>query len=83
MIDGTGSIGRTMTAPSHTRAAPAVEPRPGVEARVSLPEAGPAPVDGQRVAALRQALADGSYRIDPRGIAEAMLATDLGWAKPA
>lgn len=36
-----------------------------------------APVDGAKVAALRAAIADGSYRIDPRALAEKMIALDL------
>ena len=36
-----------------------------------------APIDGAKVAALRGAIADGSYRIDPRAIADKMIALDL------
>lgn len=36
------------------------------------------PVDGDRVAEIRARIADGSYQIDPRAIADKMIALDLG-----
>ena len=33
-------------------------------------------VDSERVAALRAAIADGSYRVDPQGIADSLLAQE-------
>lgn len=36
------------------------------------------PVDGDKVSALRQAIAEGRYRVDPEAIAERMIAADLG-----
>jgi negative regulator of flagellin synthesis FlgM len=36
-----------------------------------------APVDGGKVAALRAAIADGSYKVDARAIADRMIALDL------
>jgi negative regulator of flagellin synthesis FlgM len=37
-----------------------------------------APVDTDRVAALKAAIAAGAYRADPRAIAAGMIASDLG-----
>jgi negative regulator of flagellin synthesis FlgM len=37
-----------------------------------------APVDTSKVAAIRQAIADGRYQIDPDRIADRMIAADLG-----
>jgi negative regulator of flagellin synthesis FlgM len=45
--------------------------RLAAEVRALLAE--PAPIDSARVARLRAALADGSYRIDPAQIAAAMI----------
>ena len=39
----------------------------------TVAELGP-PVDGERVSALKAAIADGSYRIDPGKIADALIA---------
>ncbi len=36
-----------------------------------------APVDGGKVAAIRQAIAEGRYTVDPDAIAERMIAADL------
>lgn len=36
-----------------------------------------APIDRNKVAALRHRIANGTYRIDPRAIARAMIAFDL------
>lgn len=38
---------------------------------------GPAPIDGDRIAVLRDRIAAGLYRIDPRAIADKMIALDL------
>jgi negative regulator of flagellin synthesis FlgM len=37
-----------------------------------------APVDGARVAVLRAEIAEGSYTVDPKGIAAKLLETELG-----
>ena len=37
-----------------------------------------APVDTDKVSALRQAIAEGRYRVDPELIADKMIAADLG-----
>ena len=52
-------------------------PSAAVESAVfELVSAG-APVDTAKVAAVRAAIAEGRYPVDPRGIAEAMVALDL------
>lgn len=43
-------------------------------------DAASAPVDAARVAELRAAIANGSYKVDPEQIASKMVALDLGWA---
>lgn len=49
----------------------------GVESAVFDLVSGRAPVDGARVAAIRSAIAEGRYPINPDAIAERMLAIDL------
>ncbi|WP_260580419.1 flagellar biosynthesis anti-sigma factor FlgM [Sphingopyxis sp. PET50] len=63
------------SAPTSAPARPAAEAVP-VASLITLAAgiAGqPVPVDGARVAALRGAIADGSYRLDPAATARAML----------
>lgn len=43
-------------------------------------DASSAPIDKARVAQLREAIADGSYAVDPEKIAAKMIDLDLGWA---
>lgn len=40
-----------------------------------------APIDTDKVAAIRAKIADGSYKIDPKAIADAMIARDLPGTK--
>lgn len=47
----------------------------------SARSASAAPVDGAKVAALKAAIADGSYKVDPDAIAARMIALDLGIAQ--
>lgn len=42
---------------------------------------GPASIDAARVGAVRAALADGSYRIDPQAIADRMLSFDRDFSR--
>ena len=52
------------------------EPRKAVTSGIVVSETldiGETPVDTDRVAAIRQALADGTYTIEPRKIADAMM----------
>ncbi len=62
-------------------AAPAdVSPKPRASAETALSQMladGP-PVDGDRVAELRAKIAEGRYVVDPRAIADRMIALDLG-----
>ncbi len=37
-----------------------------------------APVDSDKVSEIRQAIAEGRYKVDPEAIAERMIAADLG-----
>ena len=87
MIDGVGKAGRGQVEVARTPVeggAPvgpaqdaAVRGRPGVESSVfELVSSGP-PVDAGKVAALRAAIAEGRYPIDPDRIAERMIALDL------
>ncbi len=50
---------------------------------VAAHDAGQAPVDASRIAALKAAIADGSYTVDPEKIAARMITLDLGWAADA
>ncbi len=90
MIDGIGKGGagrielsRSASGQGAAAAAPAGSPgasgrSAGLGGLVSdLVALGP-PVDGDKVAALRQAIAEGRYRVDPDAIAERMIAADLG-----
>ena len=52
---------------------PAAEVKISARARDLALEAGAASVDAQKVQALKQSLADGSFRVDSRKIAERML----------
>jgi negative regulator of flagellin synthesis FlgM len=47
----------------------------------SARSAAAAPVDTAKVAALKAAIADGSYKVDPDGIAARMIELDLGIAQ--
>lgn len=42
-------------------------------------DAAAAPIDTARVAELRAAIANGSYKVDPEQIARKMVDLDLGW----
>jgi negative regulator of flagellin synthesis FlgM len=57
-------------------AAPAEQAQPLANPASALAAEG-APVDSAKVAALRAAIANGSYRIDPDAIAAKMIALDL------
>ncbi len=58
--------------------APSGERSAGVGGVVaSLVGMGP-PVDSDKVSAIRQAIAEGRYTVDPEAIAERMIAADLG-----
>jgi flagellar biosynthesis anti-sigma factor FlgM len=48
-----------------------------MQAMRMLDRANGAPIDRNKVAALRTRIATGSYRIDPRAIARAMIVFDL------
>lgn len=52
-------------------------PSASVESAVFEQVSAGAPVDTAKVAAVRAAIADGRYAIDPRAIAEKMIALDL------
>jgi len=92
MISAIGSTGLTRTVPltgdAVTRSEPVTRAAPaGSEAAKaqSTPAAEMAalgaPVDTDKVAAIRTRIADGSYKIDPKAIAERMIALDLPDAK--
>ena len=75
----TGAVGRPSTAVSGAAAAVAsvTSDTPSSAATVrttarTLADLGP-PVDAERVAALKSAIADGSYSIDPGKIADALI----------
>jgi len=56
----------------------ALEDRGAVSTTVSQITALGAPVDVDRVTALRNAIKGGSYRVDPQAISAKMMTTDLG-----
>ena len=80
MIDGVGrgAPPRMMVAGDAGARAPVAEavarPMPAKFGGIVREMAASAPVDGARVAALRTAIASGSYRPDPEAIAARMLA---------
>ena len=86
MIDGVGKklAGglETLRAAETAKAVPAGQARPhgrpgGVESSVAgLVAAGP-PVDSEKVAMIRAAIAEGRYPVDAERIAERMIALDL------
>lgn len=86
MIDGVGksSPGRIELAQGANKSAPAAAvgasgARQGspVESAVFELVSGGAPVDSAKVAAIRTAIAEGRYPVDPDRIAERMIALDL------
>lgn len=88
MIDGIGKSGAGRLEPQRGAASPAVAGAatgPQVGSSRNLGANGVvaelvgngAPVDSDRVAAVRQAIAEGRYSVDPERIAEAMLTSDL------
>lgn len=69
--------GETRLSSVRTPAAAPTEPRKQVTSGIVMSETldvGEAPVDKGRVAEIRKALADGTYSIEPRKIADAMMA---------
>jgi negative regulator of flagellin synthesis FlgM len=62
----------TQKAASATAEAPAAFANPAAE----MAAAGP-PIDAEKIAAIRAAIAEGRYPIDPQAIAEKMIALDL------
>lgn len=86
MIDGVGKSGpgRIEIAQGAGKSAPAATVGPAgvrqsgsVESAVFELVGGGAPVDGAKVAAIRTAIAEGRYPVDPDRIAERMIALDL------
>ena len=80
---GTGRIetqrsgGAQSGAPASAADAPGASRGNGVGSVVSELASSGAPIDGGKVAAIRQAIAEGRYQIDPEAIAERMVETDL------
>lgn len=90
MIDGIGKSGAGRIEPARSPAgqagaAAAPAGSPGASGRsngvggavADLMALGP-PVETDKVSALREAIAQGRYRVDPEAIAERMIAADLG-----
>jgi negative regulator of flagellin synthesis FlgM len=61
--------------------AAAVEAKAAPSPAADLAAAGP-PVDTGKVARIRAAIADGSYRVDPKAVAGRMVDLDLPQAQP-
>lgn len=61
-----------------SKPAVALEDRAAVSSTVSQLAAQGAPIDGDRVAALKAAIKGGTYRADPAKIAGSMIDADLG-----
>lgn len=89
MINGIGSTGKgridsARTDPALRGAAAAISPLAPEAAKVEKPSNPAAdlaslgaPVDAQKVAEIRAAIAEGRYPVDPKAIAEKMIALDL------
>jgi negative regulator of flagellin synthesis FlgM len=74
-VGGRDSAARTTAAPRETGIAPADQ---GVTVETgNRVSAGNVPVDGDRVATIREALRDGSYPIVPARITDALIAARL------
>jgi negative regulator of flagellin synthesis FlgM len=76
-INGTGPIDRVargVAAVGRARIAPAPVAEPSTVATLAAQDA---PVDTSRVAAIRAAIANGSYNVDPDAIAAKMIEIDL------
>jgi len=70
---GAAKTAKAETAPTPARAELS-------ELATAARDAASAPVDAARVAELRAAIANGSYKVDPEQIARKMVDLDLGWA---
>jgi len=86
MIDGVGKSGpgrielaqgAGKSAPAAAVGAPGARQTSPVESAVFELVGGGAPVDSAKVAAIRTAIAEGRYPVDPDKIAERMIALDL------
>jgi negative regulator of flagellin synthesis FlgM len=75
---GTNATQRGEGAQKVDRPTSSIEDRAAVSTTVSQLAAGGAPIDGDRVAALKAGIKAGSYRADPQAISRAMISTDLG-----
>jgi negative regulator of flagellin synthesis FlgM len=79
---GLSGIGQTSTQKGEAvqRAKPSVaqEDRAAVTTTIGQIAAGGAPIDTDRVSALRAAIRAGTYRADPQAIAQKMISSDLG-----
>ncbi len=75
---GTTSTQRSEGAAKVKPSNAALEDKGAVSTTVSQITALGAPVDVDRVTALRQAIKSGQYRIDPQAIAGKMISTDMG-----
>lgn len=92
MIDGIGKAGAgrlELVRSSAERSAPAATVADATSRRplgsplspaASMSAEGP-PIDGSKVAAIRQAIAEGRYPVDPDKIAGSMIALDLPGSK--
>jgi negative regulator of flagellin synthesis FlgM len=86
------SVGATRAATASDRAqveargpaaaAPAATPGISLEVSDAAPAAAAPPVDAERVAAIRKALAEGSYPLVPTKIADAMIAAQVSLSIP-
>ncbi|HEY0115043.1 MAG TPA: flagellar biosynthesis anti-sigma factor FlgM [Allosphingosinicella sp.] len=90
MIDGIGKSGAGRIEPQRAGAGQGAAPSAPVGAAATgarsaapggvvaeLVASGP-PIDGDKVSAIRQAIAQGRYAVDPDAIADRMIAADLG-----
>jgi negative regulator of flagellin synthesis FlgM len=89
-VTATERVAATRTNPPVAPAAPtasapvAPEASPVVQSRVALASlvtelAAKPPVDSDRVARIRQAIANGSYPISPENVADRLIAIKLNW----
>jgi negative regulator of flagellin synthesis FlgM len=75
---GTGAAQRGEGAAKINKSTSSIEDRGAVSTTVSQLAAQGAPIEMDRVSAIRSAIKAGTYKADPQAIARAMISSDLG-----
>lgn len=76
-MNGAGAVERVVRATTFVDRAQVAPTALGEPSTVATMAAQGAPVDASRVAAIRAAITDGSYKVDPDAIATRMIEIDL------